>query len=95
MENKFLVNIEGSRIEVGIGDFYEKTQALALAYKLEPSHPARGKLVFTLNQICLPVFKKSALNAAAGLIARKRKYNHISTTISNELHWLSVKQRID
>ena len=35
------------------------------------------------------------LHAAARVITRKRKYDHISATIRDQLHWLPVKQRID
>ena len=38
---------------------------------------------------------QSVLYAAARVIARKRKYDHIAATIRDQLHWLSVKQRID
>ena len=38
---------------------------------------------------------QSVLHAAARIISRKRKYNHISETIRDQLHWLPVKQRID
>jgi len=35
------------------------------------------------------------LNAAARLIVRKRKYDNISATIRDVLHWLSIRQRAD
>lgn len=37
---------------------------------------------------------QSVLNAAARLVTKKRKYDHISAVIRDELHWLPVKQRI-
>ena len=37
---------------------------------------------------------QSVLNAAARLITRKRKFDHISTAI-RDLHWLPVRQRIE
>lgn len=38
---------------------------------------------------------QSVLNAAARLITRKRKYDHISLTLRDDLHWLPIQQRID
>ena len=38
---------------------------------------------------------QSVLNAAARVIMRKRKYDHISAIIRDQLHWLPVKQWID
>ena len=38
---------------------------------------------------------QSLLHAASRVIARKRKYDHISETIRDQLHWLPVKQQID
>ena len=38
---------------------------------------------------------QSVVHAAARVITRKRKYDHISATIRDQLHWLPVKQRID
>ena len=38
---------------------------------------------------------QSVLNAAACVITRKRKYDHISVIIRDQLHWLQVKQWID
>ena len=38
---------------------------------------------------------QSVLNAAARIIMWKRKYDHISATIRDQLHWLPVKQWID
>ena len=38
---------------------------------------------------------QSVLHAAARVITRKRKYDHITAIIHDQLHWLSVKQRID
>ena len=35
------------------------------------------------------------LNAAAQLIARKRKYDSISATIQDVLHWLPIRQQVD
>jgi len=35
------------------------------------------------------------LNAAARLIARKRKYDSISATLQDALHWLLIRQRVD
>ena len=37
---------------------------------------------------------QSVLNAGARLIMRKRKYEHITATLRDDLHWLSVRQRI-
>ena len=38
---------------------------------------------------------QSVLNAAARLIARKRKYDEITSTIRDDLHWLPVWQRLE
>ena len=38
---------------------------------------------------------QSVLHAAARVFTWKRKYDHISATIRDQLHWLPVKQRID
>ena len=38
---------------------------------------------------------QSVLHAAARVITRNRKYDHIPATIHDQLHWLPVKQRID
>ena len=35
------------------------------------------------------------LNAAARLIARKRKYDSISATLRDALHWLPIRQRVE
>jgi len=35
------------------------------------------------------------LNAAARLIARKRKYDSISATLRGALHWLPIQQRVE
>jgi hypothetical protein len=37
---------------------------------------------------------QSVLNAAARLVARKRKYESITSTIRDDLHWLPVRQRV-
>jgi len=37
---------------------------------------------------------QSVLNAAARLITSKRKFDHIASTVRNDLHWLPVRQRI-
>jgi hypothetical protein len=37
---------------------------------------------------------QSVLNAAARLVVRKRKYDHITETLRDDLHWLPVVQRI-
>ena len=38
---------------------------------------------------------QAVLHAASRVITRKRKYDHVSATIHNQLHWLPVKQRIN
>lgn len=35
------------------------------------------------------------MNAAARLITRKRRFDHITATLRDELHWLPVRQRIE
>ena len=37
---------------------------------------------------------QSVLNAAARLVMRKRKYDHITATLRDDLHWLPVRQRV-
>jgi len=37
---------------------------------------------------------QSVLNAGARLIMRKRKYDHITSTLCDDLHWLPIRQRI-
>jgi len=36
---------------------------------------------------------QSVLNAAARLVMRKRKYDHITATLRDDLHWLPIRQR--
>ena len=38
---------------------------------------------------------QNALNAAARIILRKRKFDHITTDVRDQLHWLPVQQRIE
>ena len=38
---------------------------------------------------------QSVLNAAAQLIVKKRKYDPITATIRDVLHWLPIQQRIE
>jgi len=38
---------------------------------------------------------QGVLNAAARLIARRRKFDSISSTIRDVLHWLPIRQRVD
>jgi len=38
---------------------------------------------------------QGVLDAAARLIARRRKFNSISSTIRDVLHWLPIRQRVD
>ena len=37
---------------------------------------------------------QSVQNAAARLITGKRKFDHIASTMRDDLHWLPVRQRI-
>ena len=37
----------------------------------------------------------SVLNAAARLISNKRKFDHITPVLMNQLHWLPICQRIE
>jgi len=37
---------------------------------------------------------QSVLNAGARLIMRKQKYDHITSTLRDDLHWLPIRQRI-
>jgi len=37
---------------------------------------------------------QSVLNASARLITGKQKYDHITATLRDDLHWLPVRQRI-
>ena len=36
---------------------------------------------------------QSVLNAAAKLLVRKKKYDHITATLRDDLHWLPIVQR--
>jgi len=36
----------------------------------------------------------SVLNASARLVMQKRKFDHITATLHNDLHWLPIRQRI-
>ena len=47
------------------------------------------------SAISLSTSLQSVLHPAVRVIIRKRKYDHITATISDQLHWLTVKQRID
>ena len=38
---------------------------------------------------------QSVLNAAARLVVQKRKYDHITATLRDDLHWLPIVQRIE
>ena len=38
---------------------------------------------------------QAVLNAAARLIVRKRKYDSISSTIRDIMHWLPIRQRVE
>ena len=38
---------------------------------------------------------QSVLNAAARLISNRRKFDHITPVLRDQLHWLSIRQRID
>ena len=38
---------------------------------------------------------QNVLNAAARIILRKRKFDHITTNVRDRLHWLPVQQRIE
>ena len=38
---------------------------------------------------------QNVLNAAARIILRKRKFDHITTDVRDQLHWLPVQQRIE
>ena len=49
---------------------------------------------FQAAVVHLPPFQ-SVLNAAAKLIIQKKKYDHITTIMRDELHWLPVPERIE
>jgi len=38
---------------------------------------------------------QNVLNAAARIILRKRKFDHITTDVRDRLHWLPVQERIE
>lgn len=56
-EKRFLVNIENEKIEVGVPDFYDRNQALAIAYKEEGDPEKRGVIAGKLLDLCRPIFK--------------------------------------
>ena len=37
---------------------------------------------------------QSVLNSAACLVLRNRKYDRITVTLGNDLHWLPIRQRV-
>ena len=37
---------------------------------------------------------QSVLNSAACLVSRNRKYDRITVTLGNDLHWLPIRQRV-
>ena len=53
-----------------------------------------GSVVGTLHDVHLRQLQR-VLNAAARLIARKRKYDSISATLRDALHWLPIRQRVE
>jgi len=38
---------------------------------------------------------QNVLNATAGIILCKRKFDHITTDVQDRLHWLPIPQRIE
>src|SRR5664279_1728021 len=38
---------------------------------------------------------QNVLNAAARLVLRKRKFDHITDAARNQLHWLPIAQRVE
>ena len=50
-----------------------------------------------LNRVCAVHLRPlhSVLRSAARLVLRVRKYDHISTSIRDDLHWLPVDRRIE
>lgn len=56
-ETKYLVNVEGQKIEVGAPDFYEKNQGLAIAYGVAPNQEKKGEIAYKLLTLCKPVFQ--------------------------------------
>src|SRR5260221_8128308 len=51
----------------------------------------------TLYGICGDQFQKlqSVLNAAARMILSLRKYDHVTSAVRDDLHWLPIRQRIE
>ena len=56
-ENKFLVNIAGERIEVGVPDFYERAETLAVSHKQSTDQAVRGEIIAKLLDLCRPVLR--------------------------------------
>ena len=57
MEKRFLINIEGEKIETGVPDFYERVQGLALNYQTEHDKSIKAKIAEKLRDLCDPVFQ--------------------------------------
>ena len=57
IEKKYLVNIEGERVEVGAADFYERNQGYAIAYRLEKNAQAKGEIAAKVMALCKPVLQ--------------------------------------
>lgn len=53
----FKVRIEEDLIEVDIPDFYERNQALAIAYKTENEQHSKNEIAAKILKLCAPVFK--------------------------------------
>ena len=52
-------------------------------------------IVFSLVRVKHLRPLQSVLNAAARVISRRRKYDHISDVVRDQLHWLPIAERIE
>ena len=87
--------------------FYQLRQLRSIRRSLYISSTKTFVNVFVASRVdyCNSVFSgtgavhlhpiQSVLNAAARLIVRKRKYDVITSTIRDDLHWLPVWERLE
>ena len=50
--------------------------------------------IFHLITAASPQALQSVLNAVARLVVRNRKYDHITATLHDDLHWLLIRQHV-
>ena len=87
--------------------FYQLRQLRAVrgALTLDESKAVVHAFVLSHVDYCNSVFSlfrvkhlrpfQSVLNSAARVISRRRKYDHISAVVRDQLHWLPIAERIE